>query len=137
MDARDTMRAISLAARRYPDVPPGVAYLFFSSDRQRAGAGALRQFSRGRGDVQCTKVRLWEHPIVLYTRRIVRPERMEFPPMEHVFPSLDVAPCETVTLIKVPAVNRVHAINIDAELFHSEMGRKIVAAKLRQLRKAK
>ena len=131
------MRAITLAARRYPDVPPGVAYLFFSSDRQRAGAGALRQFSRGAGDVQCTKVRLWEHPIVLYTRRIVRPERLEFPPLEHVCLSLDVAPCDTVTLTVVPAVNQIHAIQVDADLFYTELGRKTVAAQLRQLRKAK
>jgi hypothetical protein len=131
------LRVLELATRRYPHIPASAAFLFFMSDRRKAGPGALRQFSRGRGEVQCTKYRPLDGsvPFIQYTRRIVRDARAVYPPFDWSIPIGD-AP-DHVTLIQEPAVNRIHATRIDPRMFQTEIGRKAVARQLRELRKAK
>ena len=127
---------LTLAVRRYPDVEPGLALMFFTSDRQRA-CGALKPFSRRGGEVQCTKDTTGRDGRIFYKRSVDKPAYQRFPQREFdlatAFGIDDVA--ETIQIETVPAKREAYACHADYWDFQSQRGRKMVADMLRRMRK--
>ena len=118
------------AMARYPDVEPDLAQFFFESDRQRAGMGALRPTSRGRGEVQNIKRANPENGMVTYRMSISRRAKH----MLLVWPEMHDGNAPLATKF-IPAKESAIHFGCDPHDFHDLEPRNRIAQSLKRARR--
>lgn len=135
----EQIELLALAMRRYPDVMPDLALLYFASDRRAAGLGSLdlrnprRRSQNPRRNLQNTKQFNHLTGAVMYDRVLDVPPRQTF---EGSMPSSVKSIGDDAFLtIKTLAARHGHLrLDVEPDRLKTQKGRNYVAQELRKMR---